>query len=287
MSVPPAYREFHVRHDLLLVSLISLFAAVLAWFDAPVLLRLPFGLLAVLLLPGYSLIALLFPRPGDLNVAERLALSIGFSLAVITILALGLHYSPAGVRFGPLVLAITLWTLLATAGASWRREQLPPRERYAVAVPRLPPRTLGRTTWLLLIVVIGAPLLAGVMLASVLSTPPPPLTEFYVLGPEGLGENYPRTAQAGTPLTLTVGVSNAEGTPASYEIVVADGARPLARVGQIRLAPGQRWEGPVTFTVPAIGNDQQVSFQLFKDGRTDSYRQLRLWLDVPAQEAPR
>src|SRR5207248_1460750 len=180
-------------------------------------------------------------------------------------------YTPSGVRFAPLVLGITLWTLLVTAAASWRREQIPPRERYVVAVPRIGWQSFGRAPRLLMVVVIGAPLLAGFMLASVLATPPPPLTEFYVLGPEGLSENYPRTARVGAPLTLTVGVTNSETAPASYELVVADGAQPLARVGQIRLAPGQRWEGPVTFTVPASGNDQQLSFRLFKDGGTDPY----------------
>src|SRR5947209_4506283 len=76
MSIPHSTREFQLRHDLLAVTLVSLLAAVLAWFDAPVAVRLPFGLLAVLFLPGYSLIAVLFPRPDDLTVVERLALSI-------------------------------------------------------------------------------------------------------------------------------------------------------------------------------------------------------------------
>lgn len=53
-----------------------------------VLLALPL----VLFIPGYSLIAALFPTDEDLDLIERIALSFGLSIAVVPLIGLGLNY---------------------------------------------------------------------------------------------------------------------------------------------------------------------------------------------------
>ncbi|NOQ34054.1 MAG: DUF1616 domain-containing protein, partial [Methanosarcinales archaeon] len=67
------------------------------WLDeTPV--RVVLGLLLVLFLPGYSLIAALFPGKDDLDGIERIALSFGLSIAVVPLLGLGLNYTQYGIR---------------------------------------------------------------------------------------------------------------------------------------------------------------------------------------------
>jgi hypothetical protein len=73
------------------------------------------GSLFVLLLPGYSLIKALFPTK-ELDNIERIALSIGMSLALVPITGLLLNYTPWGIRTTPITLSLlALTTTFATA----------------------------------------------------------------------------------------------------------------------------------------------------------------------------
>jgi len=52
--------------------------------------RIILGLPLVLFLPGYSLIATLFPRKDDLDAIKRIALSFGLSITITPLLGLAL-----------------------------------------------------------------------------------------------------------------------------------------------------------------------------------------------------
>ena len=78
-------------------------------------LRYVAGALFVLYLPGYSLIAALYPRKDDLTPLERLALSIGLSLALVPLVSLILNYTPFGIRLNPVFASLSLLTV-ALAG---------------------------------------------------------------------------------------------------------------------------------------------------------------------------
>jgi len=79
------------------------------------------GGLFVLYLPGYSVVEALYPQRRDLEGLERLALSIGLSLALVPLVGLGLNYTPWGIRLNPLLTALTLLTLGLSVGAVWRK----------------------------------------------------------------------------------------------------------------------------------------------------------------------
>jgi len=91
-----------VPYDLALVIVLTL--ACILFVLAPRLnetpVRVLLGLLLVLFLPGYSLIAALFPRRDDLDGIERIALSFGLSIAVVPLLGLALNYTQYGSRLG-------------------------------------------------------------------------------------------------------------------------------------------------------------------------------------------
>ena len=268
-----------LRSELLLLLFISLLAAVLAWFGAPLLIRLPFGLLAVLLLPGYSMSLALLPRAQDLEGAERLALSFGLSLSVVIVLALVLNYTPLGLGARSIILSETGWTVLALAAAWWRRRGIAPSELLSVVVRDWHWQSTSKATKLALMALAGAGLLTAVALTFTL-TASPRFTEFFVLGPEGLAENYPRVAAQGEPVTVTVGIANREERSANYSVTVTSNGDTLATAGPFETAPGQQWETPVTFTLREVGNSREIEFLLFKDGAIQPYRHLVLWLDV-------
>jgi uncharacterized membrane protein len=70
--------------------------------------RYALGSVMVLFLPGYSLVEALYPDEGSLSPLERLALSIGLSLALVPLVGLILNYTPWGIRLSPVVAALTI-----------------------------------------------------------------------------------------------------------------------------------------------------------------------------------
>lgn len=84
-------------------------------------LRVIVGSIFVLFLPGYSLIEALYPRGDELSPLERLALSIGLSLALVTIVGLILNYTPWGISLNPIMVSLSLLTLSLLFIASARK----------------------------------------------------------------------------------------------------------------------------------------------------------------------
>ena len=80
-------------------------------------LRYGLGALMILFMPGYALVESLYPRGDELSPLERLALSIGLSLAIVPLIGLVLNYTPWGIRFIPIVISTNVVTvaLLTTA----------------------------------------------------------------------------------------------------------------------------------------------------------------------------
>jgi hypothetical protein len=89
----------------------SMFPIVFYAVDPPLLyIRYVLGLLFVLYLPGSMLVEALFPKNQDPESLERLALSIGLSLAVIPLIGLLLNYTPWGIRLAPITLSLAAFT---------------------------------------------------------------------------------------------------------------------------------------------------------------------------------
>ena len=108
-----------------------------------------------------------------------------------------------------------------------------------------------------------------------------------MLGPEGLAENFPRQAAPGQPLTVTLGLTNRERHEHTYRVEVwavdpfSEESRQLvAQSPPLPLPPQGTIESPLTWSMPWLGDDQQVEFLLYIDSQHTPYRHLLLWLDV-------
>ncbi len=265
--------------DLSLITLGCLLAVATAVLELPVFLRLPVGIVAALILPGYSVSMALFP-PGELDGVERSALAFSLSLGVIVLAAPFLNLSPAGFNADAIVGTVSAITLLSTAVAWWRRRGGPaPGHLSGFAL-------LGRPRWRGAAgrwagVTVGMVVVASVaLLALGVAARPTTATEFFVLGPEGTAEGLPARVASGTPTTITVGISNHDGSAQSYQIVVESGAKRLAATGPISVGSGSTWTGIVDFTVPTPGNDQEIRILLLRGSGAQPYRSLRLEVDA-------
>jgi hypothetical protein len=72
--------------------------------------RYALGGLFILLMPGATLLAALYPRGGEIDNLERLALSIGLSLAIVPLVGLVLNYTPWGIALTPIMASLSLFT---------------------------------------------------------------------------------------------------------------------------------------------------------------------------------
>ncbi|MEM0015075.1 MAG: DUF1616 domain-containing protein [Zestosphaera sp.] len=84
-------------------------------------LRYVAGSIFTLFIVGYTTVELLYPEEGSLSDLERLALSIGLSLAVVPLIGLALNYTPWGIRLEPVLTVLTLYSTLTALGAAYRK----------------------------------------------------------------------------------------------------------------------------------------------------------------------
>jgi uncharacterized membrane protein len=268
--------------------------------------RLLLGLAYVLFVPGYAATAALFPETedrdaedaGGLDGIERTGLSLGLGVAWVSILALILDRLPWGLRLWPIFIGEIASILLLMAVALWRRGRLPHARAYVPPLdwrPRPWWRSLSTFEQRIYRLCIGALLVAGLAAAWVFLVPSPDefMTEFYILGAEGLAESYPRAAVPGETLTVTMGIHNLERGAHTYRVEVwavdiwEDRGQTVATSGPFALDREASVEQPLSWSMPWAGQDQQVEFRLYSDAQNgpgeaapDPYRLLRLWLSV-------
>lgn len=150
-----------------LVAVIAVVLATNLAVFAPVVretaIRVPLGLVFVSFVPGYALIAALFPDRGtkvdDESVSadggsssgdwrralpmrgpitgpERLVLSLASSVAIVPLLGLGLHFAPIPIRLSSIAAVLSATTVGMTIVAAGRRRSVPPSERFRVPYRR-------------------------------------------------------------------------------------------------------------------------------------------------------
>lgn len=254
--------------------------------------RVSLGLVLALGSPGYALTVALFPHPRDLDRLTRVTLSFGLSIAVIPMLTLFLNALPSGIQPWSMTISLSLWTSTMAMIAIWRQRAI---ERSDITLEgvefhRSAPRTKLRER-LTRRHLLGIGLISGTFAIAMLAVPliqsSTVPTEFYVLGSGGLAEQYPREVTPDDDIVLTVGIMNGEPDERNYWIEVWVSKAPtfnrltlLTSVGPTTLRPHQRFEQPVSFRMPSIGDDQRVEYLLFRAGDQQPFRRLELWLNV-------
>ena len=79
---------------------------------------------------------------------------------------------------------------------------------------------------------------------------------------------------------MLVGIVNREQETVSYWVrVTIDEAR-LNEIGPVVLHHEDRWEREVGFIPAQFGDNQKVEVSLYKQGQSEAYRVIHLWIDV-------
>lgn len=209
--------------DLLLVVTLTVLSCVVIFvpIEVSVLIRAPLGILLALFLPGYALVAALFPRrmqseadetsgflffcgkrksntesnesrtlltlEHGIDGLERLIISVAASTGIVVLVSATVAVSPYGFRLVPVTLAVAGFTLIASLVAGLRRRRVPPTERYRDPVSAYGSsvssgfRTDSRIDSALNVVLVAVVLLAVGSVAYSVTTDEVSSTEFYLL----------------------------------------------------------------------------------------------------------
>jgi len=245
-------------------------------------LRIPFALVLLLFLPGYVFIAAMFPRR-DISGIERFTLSVGLSIAIMIFDGFAISITIWRFRPTSIVVSLTLIILFFVIITYFMRKRLPLEQRF---VPDARPfieslKTKEKMTDIekaLIIAMVGSIIIAsGMLIYAKLTFEEENFTTLYILGPGGKAEGYQTNLSFGEPCTTIVGVENYEHAPVNYTLqVVLDGM--VLTNKKIQLDHKEKWEENVTYIPDVMGQKIKLEFLLFKDGGTQSYRSVHLWV---------
>lgn len=236
----------------------------------------------VLFIPGYVLVSALFPKRGDIDFTERIALSLGSSIAIVPALGILLNFT-TGVKLEPILITLCLYSIILAFIASYRRGKLPEDVRFSISSLSIYEASAGGATGsrkdaaltLLLIFIVS---FAAGMVYFVVSTPKigERFTEFYILDQSGKAENYPANLKYDSPVTFPVGVINHEYTLTNYTVQVALDKKILTYT-RFMLGHNETWRSNMSFIPGREGTGMKLEFWLFKDDNfTAPYRELQL-----------
>jgi uncharacterized membrane protein len=247
--------------------------------------RIALGVLLVLFFPGYVLLAALFPRRGNLDGIERIALSLGLSFALAPLIGLALHFTPWGIRPVPIVFTLSLWTV-GLAAVAWRQRRiLAPNERFEIQWEPLigwlrKPRTVVDIAVAAVLVVAAVGAIGTTVWRVANPSSGETFTEFYVLGAEHTLQNYPTILSVGVPQDYNIGIVNQEQRSVAYAVRVFLAGDQVGFIDPIALQDGERWEGQIGFAPSEPGEQLRLELRLYRDGGDEPYRNLHLFVDV-------
>lgn len=231
---------------------------VLAWFlaaasyavvaiDATPALRVLLGGTALLVLPGYVVVALLFPHrgtvaapgrlstfrgPDGVSARERLALAFGLSLAMLPVLGILVSILPWGFSESTVAGAFAAFVGVGGLLAAVVRRRLPPAKRFRLPIDRWTRDlrgALGRgstTERAVNVLVIASVVVALLAAGGALAVPQggESFTDFGVLSENDDGDlvagGYPDDLAANGSASLVTSVENHEGESTTYTVVV-------------------------------------------------------------------
>lgn len=290
--------------DLLaIVAFVLLADAVVSLAGALPFLRVVVGFPILFFVPGYVLLAALFPgeapagtpsvrdqvaADGGIALSTRLALSFGLSVALLPVFAVGLAFSPAGFGTESLLGLLTAFVVLGAAIGAVRRLRLPPEARFQVPARRRLSDFVG------FVAGPGSPLRVGLNLLLVASilvaasgfayavfVPPadPEYADFMLLTESGDGEyvssGYPTEFTRGEAQEVVVGIANHREERTRYSVVVelqrvrgaGSDLQVLERSELTRFGapvePEETWYGPHDVAPDVVGEDLRLVYYLY------------------------
>ena len=236
-------------------------------------------MIVLLYCPGHSLLAALFPGRREIKLPERTALSLGISVALISIIGLILHYTPFGLGLNSVYITTTIFILIM-ASIGWYRAGRVKQEKEPVASVTLLDRWQRLKKRSRIDIVLTTTLTAVVMICigmfcfvAFTPTAGEHYTEFYILDAQGMTTDYPEELTIGETVQFTVGVVSHEENPMVYRIEVIMNGIEVNSIETGVMKQDEQWQDIISFIPEQAGNNQKVELWLYKQGEAQPYNE--------------
>ncbi|MFC2045217.1 DUF1616 domain-containing protein [Chloroflexota bacterium] len=131
--------RINIKNGLLPLNLLAVLIVLIIVFFTLGQLRIVLSFLFVILFPGYVLAVALFPKKDMVRSVERIALSLGTSIAVVPLVGLALNYTPWGITLTSILWSIAAFIFITSIVAFYRQKGLAPEERFIVNFQMIKP----------------------------------------------------------------------------------------------------------------------------------------------------
>ncbi|MDR6223211.1 DUF1616 domain-containing protein [Methanococcoides alaskense] len=256
-------------------------------------LRIVFALPLIFFIPGYVFIAMMFPKRGDISNIERFTLSVGFSIAITVFDGFAVSLTQWLFRPNSISISLLLLTIIFAALTYIARRRHLEEDQFTFSVhefiesirsddenipkkDRIPPEIEKA----LIIALVGSIIIAAGMLAyAKVTQEEEQFTALYILGSEGMAENYPTNASLDDPITVTVGVENYEKQDVNYILQMRLDGEVIQTVN-VTLSDEEKWEDDLTYQPEQIRiGRSKLEYALFKEEvLSNPYRSVHLWI---------
>ncbi len=255
--------------DLLLIILLVIAASVLALTQSPFLwLRVPLGLLLTLVLPGYLLASLLFPR-ASFTIFERLALIGGLSLSFAAVGGLVLYWITGNLSAGTWVLFLGGATIIGAAILFFRRIILDRGQTGAQPGSTIPARDRFPITsqWLYFTLALG--IVAGAFLSARSIASQQPQTDVVQM--------WMIPDQKNPAHAIDLGVITKTSSPHQFSVVLKHGNVILQQWPDLKMSPDDQWQAVVNLPNPFSGAGPLDAYLIDLNNPSVVYRHVSLW----------
>lgn len=248
-------------------------------------LRIILGLPFALFLPGYLLLAVLFPEKDELDGLARIALSIGLSIIIVPLIGLLLNYLSLGVRLLTMILSLIFFDIFLFFLSWYRRTNLPEEKRfsltYKIDLIKWSDKTKETKMIQMALLITGSLLIVTSVFMLSFPKTGKSFTEFYITGLEDVTAGYPEQLQIGENATVKAVIINNEQQKTKYRMEIWVDGDMIQTISPIDIENQEKRELTVLFKAEELKDLAKVEFLLYRDGQDiEPYRQLRLWVTI-------
>lgn len=234
------------------------------------------GSLFVCLIPGYLLLAVMFPKNDDLELIERLALSFGSSLILTSIIGLIFSYTRWGIHLELILIVLAVFSLLLCFITVLKMRKLPVNRR--ISIPKLE-KLLGIFLIICILLTIGTAAYTLINSEAFNTNDGTTnATSFYIKDLDSNVSGYTLNLVSGEQTSLTMVVVNQEGSAVNYSIIVRTN-NTILKQDNISLENNQKMEIPVNLTA-GIPGERNIEFLLYKLPDQNPYQTRIVQLNV-------